>query len=104
MFIRHEDGGSDPRLLDFFDAGHFRHVGGIVKFLHCAVGQMDSINNGRRRGDELEIEFTVKPLTNDFEMEKTQEAAAKAEAKSGRCFRLEGEACVVQMQFGQGIA
>jgi hypothetical protein len=41
IFVRHHDGGLDPRLLDFLDHAGVRHVGRIVQFRIVAVGQVD---------------------------------------------------------------
>ena len=92
--------GSSMKAI-FIDIGH---VGGIVQLLHRAVGQMDAIDDGGRRRDEIEIEFALQPLAHDLQMQKAQKAAAEAEAERGRTFGFVIEAGIVQMQLGERVA
>ncbi len=104
MLVGHEDRRLDPRLFHEGDPDRIGHVGRIVHLHHRAVGHVDAIDHRRRGRDEVDAELAVQPLADDLEMEQAQEAAAEAEAESGRRLGLEGEARIVQMQFAQRLA
>ena len=88
MLVRHQDGGLDPRLLDALDAAGIGHVGRVVHLELRAVVEIDVIDDARRRGDEVEVELALEPLGDDLQVQQPQEAAAEAEAKRRRAFRL----------------
>ena len=77
---------------------------GLYSSFIAAVGHVDAIDDGRRGRDQVEIEFALQPLLNDFQMQQPQKAAAKAEAQRRGAFRLIGEARIVEMQFAQRLA
>ena len=104
MFVGNEDRRADPRLLDFVDLGHLGHVGRIVHLDHRAVGHVNAIDHRRRGGDQIEIEFPLQPLADDLQMQKTEEAAAKAEPERRRGLGFIGEARIVEMQPRQRVA
>src|SRR5579864_8658733 len=64
---------------------------------------MNAIDHRWRGGDQVNPEFAIQSLSNDFEVQQSEKPAAKAEAKSGRSFGFEGEARVVKMQFAQSV-
>ena len=68
---------------------HVRHVGRIVQLDHRAVGHVDLVDHGGRGGDQVEIEFALQPLLDDFQMQQAQEAAAEAEAQRGAGLHLD---------------
>ena len=96
MFVGHEDGRLDPRLLDLDDLLRLGHVGGIVQLDHRAVGQVDAIDDRWRRGDQVDIELALQPFADDLEMQEAEKAAAEAEAERGRGLHLVREARIVQ--------
>ena len=49
------------------------------------------VDDRGRGGDQVEVEFALEPLLDDFQMQQPEEAAAEAEAERGRGFHLEGE-------------
>ncbi len=83
---------------DLLDLHHVRHVDRIVNLDLRAVGQRHLVDDARRGRDQVEIEFALQPLLDDFEMQQAQEAAAEAEAERGRGFHFEREAGVVEAQ------
>ncbi len=86
------------------DARDIGHVGGIVQLLHRAVVQMHAVDDAGRGGDEIEIEFALQPLADDFQMQQAQKSAAEAEAQRGGGFGFVGEARIVQMQLAERFA
>ena len=104
MLVGHEDGGLDPRLLDLGDLLRIGHVGGIVQLLHGAVGHMHAVDDGGRRGDQVDIELALEPLADDLEMQQPEKAAAEAEAERGGGLHLIGEACVVEAELAYRLA
>ena len=104
IFVRHHDGRLDPRLLDALDLGRIRHVGRVVHLDHRAVVHVEVVDDARRRGDQIEIEFAVEALGDDLKMQQAEKAAAEAEAERGGGFHLEGEARVVEAQPAHGGA
>src|SRR6185437_14589379 len=98
IFVGYENGGFDPRLFDEFYACDIGHVGRVVQLLHRAVVHVQTVNDAGRRGDKVEIEFAFQPFADDLQMQKAQEAAAKAEAQGRRGFGFVGETRIVQMQ------
>jgi hypothetical protein len=85
------------------DIGRIRHVGGVVQFHHAAVGLEDFIDDARRGGDEIEVEFALQPFLDDLQVQQAQEPAAEAETQSGRRFHLILETGVVEAQFGEAV-
>src|ERR1700722_4280906 len=104
MFVRHENGRFDPRLLDESDAHGIWHVCRIVHLRHRAVRQMYAIDDRGCSRDQIEIELALKPLADDLEMKQAQKAAAKAEPERGRTLGFIGEACIVEMELAQRVA
>ncbi len=104
IFIRRHDRRLDPRLSNIFDLHHIRHVRRVVKFLLGAIRQGHFVDDRRGSGDEVEIELALKTLLNDFQMQKTEEAATEAEAEGCGAFHFEGEGRVVQAKLADGGA
>ena len=67
-------------------------------------GGFDFIDYRRRRGDQIQIVFTLQALLDDLHMQKTQEAAAETEAQRRRAFRLIEQRSIVEAQFAQRVA
>src|SRR5690606_23830098 len=67
-------------------------------------GQLDPVDDGRRRGDQVEVELTRQALLHDLEMEEAEKAAAEAEAERRAGLHLEGEGGIVQAQLADGGA
>ena len=64
----------------------------IIEVDGVPAGLINLIDNARRRRNEVEIIFPLKPLLNDFEMQKAQKSAPETEPECHRCLRfiLEG--------------
>ena len=91
VFFVGEDGGEDDGLFDFGDLAGIEPARRVVDFDHLAVGLCDLVADAGGGGDEVEIEFALEALLNDFHVEQAEEAAAEAEAESDGAFRLEEE-------------
>ena len=104
VIVGHEDRRPDPGLLDARDLHGVRHVRGIVKLQRLAAPQMHPVNDAGGGGDEIEVELARKALLDDLEVQKPQEAAAKAEPEGGRGLRAVLEARVVEPELRQALA
>src|SRR5260221_2879505 len=104
IVVGDEDRRLDPRLLDMVDAHRVRHVGGVVQHHHLAIGEMHLVDDRRRGGNQVEVEFALEALLDDLEMKKAEKAAAEAEAERRRGLRLIFETGVVEAQFRQAVA
>src|SRR5262249_37091761 len=104
IFVGREDGGLDPRLVDFGDLYNVRHVGRVVQEDGRAVRHVDLVDHRRGGGDEVEVELAAEALLDDFEVEQAKEATAEAEAEGGAGFHLPGEAGVVEAQLAHRSA
>ena len=80
------------------------HVGGVVQLLHGAVGEMHAIDDGGRRGDQVDVEFALEPLADDLKMQKPEKAATEAEAERRRGLHLVAEARVVEAELAHRLA
>ena len=69
-----------------------------------AVLHVELVDDRGGGGDEVEVVFAFKPVADDFEVEKAEEAAAEAEAEGGGGFHFGGEGGVVQREFLDGVA
>ncbi len=63
-----------------------------------AVAEPDLVDDGRRGGDEVEVELTRQPFLHDLQMQEAEETAAKAEAERRRRLGLIGKRRVVEPQ------
>ena len=86
------------------DQHNFGHIGRVVHLDHRAVVHVQMIDNARRRGDEIEIEFARETLGNDLQVQEAEEAAAETEAKCCGTLRFKRETGVVQAQPAHGLA
>ena len=59
---------------------------------------MHLVDHARRGRDQIEIEFAVQPLMDDFEMQQAEEAAAEAEAERGGCFHFIAKTRVIETE------
>ena len=89
VFLRHEDGRSDNRLENGFDAADVGQFGRIFDFDFFAAFQHDFVNHRRRGGNQIHVELALQAFLHDFQVQQTQEAATEAEAQRLRNFRLE---------------
>ena len=64
---------------------------------------MDTVDDGRRGRNEIQVEFPFQPLFDDLQMQKAEETAAEAETESDGGLRLVEERRVVQLQFLQRV-
>ncbi len=55
----------------------------------------DLVNNRGRRGNQLDVKFTLQPLLNNFHMQQAEKATAKTETEGQRVFRLKGKRGIV---------
>ena len=69
-----------------------------------AVCDCDFINDARCSGDDVEIEFSLQTLKDDFEVEQPKEAAAEAKAERHAALLLHMQGGIVELQFDKGIA
>ena len=104
IILRHEDGGGDNRLQDGFYAADVGQFGRVFHVDFFAVFQNHFINDSRRGGNQIHVEFAFQALLHDFQVQQTQEAAAEAETQCLRHFRLEFQRSVVELQFFQRVA
>ena len=104
VFVGHQNGGLDPRLLQVIDARAVRHVGRVVHLDLGAVVQVDMIDDRRRGRDQVHVEFALEALGDDLQMEQAEEAAAETEAEGRRRLHLVGEAGVVEAQLAHRLA
>ena len=74
-----------------------------MNLFHFSVHGMHTVDNRRRRGDNIQIEFPLQTLLNDFHVQKSQEAAAEAEAQGHGGFRIEYQGRVVDLELFQGV-
>ena len=98
---RHDDGQLHERLGDGFDHGGVRQERRVVDFHYLTALQLDPVLDGRRRGDELELELALEALLDDLEVEKAEEPAPKSEPQGRRVFWLEGKRAIVELQLLQ---
>ena len=84
--------------------GQVRHVGGVVQVAHLAVAHVQLEDHRRRRGDQIQVVFALKPVTDDLKVQKPQKPAAEAEPQGRRRLHLIAEAGVVQGQLLDGVA
>ncbi len=96
--------GVDDRLFDLLDPGRVREFGGIVHFQQRSVGLDDPVADTGRRRDQVDFEFPLQALLDDFQVQQAQEAATEAEAQGDRIFGLEVEGAVVQTQLFERFA
>ena len=80
MIVRDEDGCLDPGFLELGDLGRVRHVRGVVQLHPGAVGFFELVDDAGSGDHQIEVELARQALLDDFEMEKSQETAAEAEA------------------------
>ena len=81
------------------DLHHIRHVGGVVHFPLGAVLHLHFVDNRRRGGDQRDIVFALKPLSNDLKVQEAQEAAPEAKAQRRRRLDFMRERRIIQRQF-----
>ena len=104
VFVRHHDGGLDPRLFDSRHLHRIGHVDRVVQLLDRAVGEVNAVDDAGRRGDQLEVELALQALLHDLQVQKAQEAATVTEAERRRGLGLVVEAGVVEVQPLEGLA
>ncbi len=78
IFIRYDNGGVDPGLLDEIDVSRVGHVDRIMQFLHVTGVGVDFIDNTGRGGDQVEIKLALQALLDDLKMQQAQKPAAEA--------------------------
>ena len=104
IFVGHHDGRLDPRFFNMVHMCQIGHVCGVVQLFHRAVFHVQVINHRRRRGDQVQIIFTLQTITDHLEVQKPQEPAAEAKAQRSRGFHFRRERRVIQLQFLNGVA
>ena len=85
------------------DLRGIREIRGVGELNPAPVRLIDMVDHGGSRGHEIEAVLPLQPLLYDIEMEKSQEAAAEAEAERRRGLRLIAERGVVKLKLLQGI-
>ena len=96
IFFVREDGRHNHRLFDFRDLTLRRPFRRIINVDHLRVSKRDLVTHARGGGNEVKIELTLQPLLNDFHVEQAEEAAAEAESKRHRAFRLEEKRRIIE--------
>ena len=105
VLARRHDAELDPRLLDGLDVGGVRQQGRVVDDDHAAaMHQVDVVLDGRRGGDEVEVELALEALLDDLHVEEAEEAAAEPEPERHGALRLVGEARVVEVELLERFA
>ncbi len=94
----------DKRLFDLRDAAGVRHLRRRIDLGNLAVGRRHAVTHARGGGDQVEIEFALKPFLDDLHVQQAEEAAAETETERGRRFRLKKERSVVQPQLFHRVA
>src|SRR6267378_7815200 len=79
---RRDDRKFHVRLGDRLDRCRVWQQSGVVDLDGLAALQLDSVLDGRRGCDEVELELALEPLLDDLEMEQAQEPASKTKPKS----------------------
>ena len=85
----------DIRLIGLGDRGHIRIIMGIVDQNRAAVSLDDLVYDGGQSRHEVEVKLALQTLLNDLHMQHSEKAAAEAETKRDRAFRLVGKGGVV---------
>ena len=66
--------------------------------------QVHVVLDGRRRGDEVEVELALEALLDDLHVEQAEEPAAEPEAERHGALRLVREARVVEVELLERLA
>ena len=101
IFIGHKNGGMNPWLFHHLNMGGVWIVRRVMKLYHAAIIHVHAIHHAGRGGDEVEVEFALEPLLNNFQMQQPKEPATEPKAKRGGAFRFKTEARIVQAQLCQ---
>ena len=96
--------GADEGLFYVVDEGRSRKAGRVVDIHHVALCRVDFIGNVGDGRDDIHVKFTEKTLLNYLQMEKSEEAAAEAEAESQRGLGLIDECRIVEAELLEGSA
>ena len=104
VFFVGENRGEDDGLFDLGDLAGIGPARRVVDFDHACRRFGDLVAHAGSGGDEVEIEFALQALLDDFHVEQAEEAAAEAEAERDGAFRLEEERRIVEAQFLQRFA
>ena len=84
VFLVGEDGGHDDRFFGLGNLTDARPTRGIINFDYLAICLGNAKADTGSRGDKVQSKFALQALLNDFHMQQTEEAAAKAEAEGDR--------------------
>ena len=75
-----------------------------MDFQVLAAAQLELVDDRRRGRDQIEIEFALEPLLDDFQMQQPEKAAAETEAERRRGLHLVGKTRVVEAELAHGGA
>ena len=67
-----------------------------MKFADRIVRRMDALDDRRRSGDEIKVEFTGQPLLDDLQMQQTETTDTEAKSERGRSFGLVVKARIIE--------
>src|SRR5256885_5659038 len=93
-----DDRELDERFGDALDHGRLRQRRRIVDLDDSPAAERHLVLDGRRGGDELQLELSLQALLDDFQMQQAEEATAKPETKGRRVLGLVGERSVVELE------
>src|SRR6202040_889127 len=96
VFVRGENGGANPGLMHLLDLYRIGHVNGIMDLNPFSIGQQNLVDHRWSGGDQIEVEFALQPLLDDFQVKQPNKAAAKPEPERRAGLHLEGEARIVE--------
>jgi hypothetical protein len=91
----------------FFDVVDFigwRQLAWIIDRKCRAIRFVDDVLHRRRSSDQRKIEFTLKTFSDDFHVQKPEEAAAEPESKSARTFRRIGVTRIIESKLFESFA
>src|SRR5690348_1458906 len=99
-----DDHGGENGLFDAGDLRGRREFRGIVHFDGFVGCRRDAVTHAGGGGDEVNVEFALEALLDDFHVQEAKEAAAEAETQSGGVFGFVEKSGVVELEFSQGVA
>jgi len=95
---RNHDEDPHDGFADLLDDGRIREVARVVDDECFPIRLGDLVDHRGVGGNDIHVEFAAEAFLHDFHVEKAEEAAAEAEAQSGRALGLEGEGRVVDLE------
>src|SRR5208337_4500907 len=104
IFILGEDLRPDNGFFNLLNVTRRRKLGGRVHFQNLTRLSGDAVADAWGSGDQVEIEFALQALLDDFHVQQPEETAAEAEAQSLGVLRLVEKRGVIQPQLLERVA